>query len=142
MNYQLSQRLRYSVSRLSSPGLDQNIFFLHVPKCGGTSLVNSIAKCYKASALKKQNSIAHLNSHAALTAASLHGYDPLVYNREILAYYLAGNFRYVYGHFAFSEKAHDAFKTKYAFVTLIRESVSKWFGCISTIAIRAAITMP
>ena len=124
MNYQLPQRLR----RKFSPGLKQDIFFLHVPKCGGTSLVNSIAKCYKPLSLNKRHGIAHLDSHAALLAANLHGYDPLVYNREILAYYLAGNFHYVYGHFAFSEKAHDVFKTKYAFITLIREPVSKWFS--------------
>lgn len=82
MNYQLPQRLRRKFSRLSSSGLKQDIFFLHVPKCGGTSLVNSIAKCYKPVFSNRRHSIAHLDSHAVLMAANLHGYDPLVYNRE------------------------------------------------------------
>ena len=46
----------------------------------------------------------------------------------MMAYYLASEFRYVYGHFAFSERAYDLFKDRYAFITLIKEPVSKWFS--------------
>jgi hypothetical protein len=108
--------------------LPQDIFFLHVPKCGGTSLVNAIARFYQPVFSRDQRNIARLDSPASLLAANMHGHDHLACNREILAYFLAGHCRYVYGHFTFSEKAHQQFRDKYAFITLLREPVSKWFS--------------
>lgn len=72
--------------------------------------------------------IGQLHSPAALTAATILGQDPIAYNRDILSYFLAQNYRYVYGHFAFSKAAYDVFKDKYAFVTVLRDPVKKWFS--------------
>jgi hypothetical protein len=128
MIQRVSRRLRRVSARAVSPELRQDIFFMHVPKCGGTSLVNAIARFYQPLFSKDRSKIARLDSPASLRAASIHGRDHLAYDREILTYFLAGNYRYVYGHFTFSEKAYQQFKDKYAFVTLLREPVSKWFS--------------
>ena len=82
MKDKLSKRLRRKMTRLTSPVLQQDIFFLHVPKCGGTSLVNSIADHYKSSHAKQRKIIGHLNSHAGLVTSNLHGHNPFVFNRK------------------------------------------------------------
>lgn len=123
-----STRFRRAVSRIGKPKIQQDIFFLHIPKCGGTSLVNAMRQAYYTMDPKDDRAIAHLHTGAALTAANILGKDPLAYNREILHFFLAQDYRFVSGHFAFSNTAFEKFQNKYAFVTILRDPVKKWFS--------------
>jgi hypothetical protein len=72
--------------------------------------------------------IAHLDARAALEAANALGQDRVAYNRDILLYYLAQDFRFVSGHFAFNNIAYKKYGDKYDFVTLLRDPVKKWIS--------------
>jgi hypothetical protein len=120
--------LNRSFNQIGKVKIGRDIFFLHIPKCGGTSLVNSIRQFYYTLDPKDDRKIGHLHPGAALRAANLLEQDPLAYNRDISHYFLGQNYRFVSGHFAFSNKAFDEFENKYSFITLLRDPVKKWFS--------------
>lgn len=121
-------RARRSAARIGQPRLRRDIFFLHVPKCGGSSITDAIRQHYLTMDPRDDHKIGHLHPHAALTTARTLGQPQIDFNRDILPYFLGQDYRYVFGHFAFNQAAYDAFKDKYAFVTLLRDPVKRWFS--------------
>ncbi len=129
MNRQFYQRARTQLRQLGHQQPKQKIFYMHVPKCGGTSVANAIRNSFMTWNPADDQRIAHLDPYAADQAAQVAQMDPLAYNRKLLPYFLgAGHYRYVYGHFAFDEATYAAFADQWAFVTLLRDPVKKWFS--------------
>ena len=130
----LSDRVRNHFRR----ALPQRLFFLHVPKCGGTSVDNAIASLYRTLDWRRDNGVVSLDSTASIrvvtTLEGTHYPDdttddyPILRVREhILLYFLAQrNVRYLSGHFAFSEAAYRDHGTIFAFVTVLRDPVSRF----------------
>jgi hypothetical protein len=101
----------------------RKIIFLHVPKCGGTSIDAAIGAHYPAPAC------ARLDSVAAFAAAQFDGTSEERFTQRLLPYFLAQpKLRYVSGHCQFSAAAHRAFGDEWDFVTLLRHPVSRWFS--------------
>jgi len=117
----------------------EKIFFLHVPKCGGTSIDNAISKHYSTLGLKGSNIIGlHPSASANVIKLILQtdypndtkdDYPILKLRENILLYFMSQRkYKYIKGHFTFSEIAYREFKDEYAFITVIRDPVKRWFS--------------
>lgn len=125
---QTLSRTKNQLTRFQNGELRHRLYFLHIPKCGGTSFVQAIRNHYRTLNLAKELDYYHLDPYAATQAADALGVDHLSYQRNISLYFLAQDFECVYGHFAFSNRAHELFGEKYRFVTLLRDPVKKWIS--------------
>lgn len=126
--------------------LEQKIFYLHVQKCGGTSIKQAIKACYRSLDITKQLQSYHLlNSKASFNAVQkiidqpdlpfdkslFHADDylELKFRENLLLYYMGQeDINYIAGHFSFSEPASRYFSDQYAFVTVLREPVERWIS--------------
>jgi flavin-binding protein dodecin len=121
--------------------LEENIFFLHIHKCGGTSIRQAIKSCYRVLDITKDRYLIDLDSEAAFYAAqksvdqnnfppdTRDDYLPLKFRENLLMYYMGQKqIKYIAGHFSFSAKAHQHFSQKYAFITMLRDPVKKWIS--------------
>ena len=121
--WRFSQRNYGRICEMTEPRLKEMIFFLHLPKCGGTSIANAIRRRYSAS------EIGHLDDKACVKAAEYLGRDLDDYRRDLLLYYvLQKDIRYLSGHFAYSHRAYEESRGRWHFMTVLRHPVDRWFS--------------
>lgn len=123
--------------------LQENIVYVHLHKCGGTSIAQAIKSCYHSLGNIFDDNTFHLNGKAASSAAQksisqidLSGdsdaysdYLTAKFREDLLLYYMCQpNIKYIAGHFAFSNTAHQYFGNKYSFVTVLRDPVKRWIS--------------
>jgi hypothetical protein len=102
---------------------DLRLFFLHLPKCGGSSVRNALA-----SAVDPEK-IAALHPHASRRAAAICGEDMLCYRASLLPYYMAmGDVSVLTGHFPWSDEAYEQFGEEWTYATVLRHPVRRWFS--------------
>jgi hypothetical protein len=121
--------IRRFVGGLFRKKLEQKIFFMAVPKCGGTSVGFALRQCYGITEGRRRSLCFQLDSPASVRVARIAGVDRDEFLEELLIYSMAiPKLKYIDGHFLYSEKAHKEFKDQWAFITLLRHPVSKWFS--------------
>lgn len=109
--------------------LKQKIFFMHVPKCGGTSISRAIRSSYGFDKTKGRKLFFQLDAAASLRASQILGFKELEFLENLLIYNMSISSRkYIDGHFVYSQKAFEEFGDEWKFVTLLRHPVSKWFS--------------
>lgn len=121
---------------MTKGGIQHNCLFLHLPKCGGTSLSEAL---YATVPMQKQ--IGVIDAVSSRRAASLitHNKDCLIQTHEdmegaeatfdlrekiMIAYMCAGK-RLIHGHVLFSEQAYEIFKDDYKIVTVMRDPIKR-----------------
>lgn len=117
--------LVYSVDR-SQP----NIFFMHIPKTGGTSVDIAISRFYRINLYK-------LDPISSKTAAKILA-DPAIISSDacnmfVFRQYLAlqemvKGTKYITGHVRFNLDAWEAFNSLYAYVTVLRDPVKRYIS--------------
>ncbi len=126
---QFVSRLKWRAYQRRYGRLNHKIFFMHVPKCGGTSIHNALRNHYIGLDPATDRRLFHLDPFAAHQAAVIAGRDPLAYARELSLYFLGSReYQYLSGHFSYSDAAYAAYQEQFAFVTILREPVAKWFS--------------
>ena len=120
--------------------LTERLFFMHVPKCGGTSIDRAIKSFYKLLDVRRGNEIVRVDSKFSARVSSLYdGYDYthgcvddyslLCLRVKLLAYqfYIKRN-RYISGHVPFSRVLWETFGDEIAFITVLRDPLKKWLS--------------
>jgi hypothetical protein len=114
---------------LDPPIRNHKIFFFHIAKCGGTSIANAIAKCYKPWRPAGAVAVIELNESAARfsEAQAIDGYRMV--RRDLLNYYMSlPRVRCISGHFQYSNIAHDVYGDSWRFVTILRDPVRRFIS--------------
>ncbi|MBI3154353.1 MAG: sulfotransferase family 2 domain-containing protein [Burkholderiales bacterium] len=112
--------------RLQEPAVaTQRLFFLHLPKCGGTSLDAALRRIYKSSG----HSVVHLDAPASKFAAELLQETMHGFRTRLLLYHMAvQRNRYISGHFVYSDIAWKVFSAEWHFMTILRDPVARWYS--------------
>ncbi len=106
----------------------QRLVFHHIPKCGGTSVARALRMRY----LLSQATVHPLHTFAV--AEDLHGSQPSAgtlaamyeFRQELLLYLLHEDVRCVAGHVPFSRAAFETFRSRYRFITILRDPVERF----------------
>lgn len=116
-----------------------NIVFFHIPRCGGSSLVNAICQSahftqpisIKAVRTRKFGRIVWQDFHEEPPlppSEAFYQYYTFKFREYVLLYYLACEYDFVHGHVLFSLHAYEHFKEQYNFVTVVREPVQRFLS--------------
>lgn len=136
----VAHSLAARTNNLFQGSLKEKIFFLHIPKCGGSSLNRAIKSCYLNWNLADDRHLTYLNANASFLAApksfslpefSLDvpdNYPILKFRENILLYSMCHSDYFIGGHFSYSQKAYQHFSHEYAFITVLREPVSRFIS--------------
>jgi hypothetical protein len=121
-----------AAARVLGGDFQARIFFLHVPKCGGTSVSHSIRNCYnffeRIKAGRYFDQEATYNAAKMLDPAAEPFSDTVLKIREYLLIYFMNEkkVKYIPGHFSFSDFAYNEFGNRFAFITVLRNPVERW----------------
>ena len=117
------------VKRLVLPEVKKRICFIHIPKCGGTSIRRAISSIYKPWPLGRATDIISAREMAIREAEQLAGPRRNFVRTDLLNYHLALPApRCVMGHYRFSRETIERYKDEWAFITIIRHPVDRWYS--------------
>ncbi len=110
-----------------------DLFFLHIHKCGGTSIDDAIKRWFPFS----NYTIASAPSFRAAKsfyqeldnfADEAETYYVPKYRELLLLYLMGKKIKFISGHIPFSKVAYSEFGSKYKFITCLRDPVERWFS--------------
>ena len=107
--------IQFCLSRVIS---DKKIIFVHVPKCGGTSLDLLIKRRFPMQRFR-------LNARASLKASELIGEDLNLVRNTLLNYAVCTGYKFISGHFYMHHpEQYEAYKT----ITVLRDPVKRFLS--------------
>ena len=99
-------------------------FFMHIPRCGGTSVEHALRKIYpNAAGLQAAASFRATQALYPEASSSEKDFHMFKLRESLLLYHMGRHIPLVHGHYGFSEPAYREFGTKYRFITVLRDPV-------------------
>lgn len=121
---------------VSGSGLRAPLVFMHLPKCGGTSLSEALY-----AAVPIQNRIGVIDAQSTRRAAALlhfghdcpflchddlpHGHHTFALRRALLLQHMCWDSLLIHGHLLFSETALRVFGSRYRLITMLRDPAER-----------------
>ncbi len=108
---------------------DRRLFFLHIQKCGGTSLFQAMRRPFLSANPLHSHRVVHLRARAAYLAAKTVGQGMYTYRQRLSHYFLQDpDNAFIAGHFQLDPDLVGRYRHEVGFVTMLREPVKKWFS--------------
>lgn len=103
----------------------EKLLFIHLPKCGGSSVHAALQDAYARNGLRTTR----LDARASRDAAGIADDTVQDFRIQLLIYHLSRERnRYVAGHYAWSETVWEEFGDQWNFMTVLREPVARWYS--------------
>ncbi len=104
-------------------------FFMHIPRCGGTSVEHALRKIYpNAAGLQAAASFRATQALYPEASSSEKDFHMFKLRESLLLYHMGWHIPLVHGHYGFSEPAYREFGTKYRFITVLRDPVERFIS--------------
>ncbi|MHA2215338.1 MAG: sulfotransferase family 2 domain-containing protein [Candidatus Hodarchaeales archaeon] len=125
------------IKKINNPfkqSLKENIFYLHIPKCGGSSIRKAIRDLYPngedASAIGldslASSQVIKILNKSNYPYDTKDDYPILKFRENLLLYFMSQkDTHYIEGHFTFSDAAYQEFSNKYSTITVLRDPVKR-----------------
>jgi hypothetical protein len=124
----LVYRLKQIFRVWQGDSIQEPIFFLHIPKCGGSSVTRTLEESI---GLRRwlTGKYHYLKAAPSRKAADDMGLSLMDYRNHILSYHMNDEaMMYVGGHFGFSRRLYEQHSDRWRYVTILRNPVRKWFS--------------
>ncbi len=103
------------------------MFFLHVQKCGGTSIKRALQNGFPTD--RRRDESFDLDAAASTRVAHKLDMDNFAFRDQLLAYELSSAYpRLVMGHFRYTHAMHAEFLDEFEFVTVLRDPVERFLS--------------
>jgi hypothetical protein len=117
------------LKRLVSSEVKERICFIHIPKCGGTSITRALYNVYKPWSLKRGVHVLAPREMAMREAEQLAGPRRGFVRTDLLNYHLAlPGPKCLLGHYRFSRETIERYKEEWNFITILRNPIDRWYS--------------
>jgi|GEM_PF-1083447 len=132
-----SQGYEASLHRIANtPYTGQKVAFIHIAKCGGSSVDFALRSALASSGQRRIDKPATIVSSMATFEGEINTLEGnckfsehhAQHLHKILGYYLEQHWQYISGHVTINKELLERFKQEYAFITILRDPVQRFIS--------------